>query len=379
MELFMEKVQVCLVSDQPIPNLTTIYQFRPDKVILLYTKDKRQEKVRLELVLFERKYRYESVEIKAYDLDNVITVCDKILQNNSNADVSLNITGGTKIGTVGTFQAFYSAGLPIFYVNTRDGIILQISPMEQQLPISVRINVKDYLAAYGFKVENHLNDDKIILARREVTDALRNLAIRSEWVIGRLNGAFPPDAEKSCYPLTIDNLPPDLISIAPLLEKHSLAQVSGPASLSIPNVDAAKYLQGGWFEELVYFAAKGAGADEVKLNVTGVWDSTGRAMPKNEFDVMIGKGTRLFYISCKTANPDRQSGLGGEGVGKEYLYELDSLGDRALGLFGKKLLATARTVGNDYLKKRASVMNIIILDKNDLPNLKGKIQQCLNT
>ena len=29
------KIHVCLVSDQPIPNLTTVLQFKPDKVVLL--------------------------------------------------------------------------------------------------------------------------------------------------------------------------------------------------------------------------------------------------------------------------------------------------------------------------------------------------------
>ena len=34
----MNNIHVCLVSDQPIPNLTSALQFRPDTVLLLYTE-----------------------------------------------------------------------------------------------------------------------------------------------------------------------------------------------------------------------------------------------------------------------------------------------------------------------------------------------------
>ena len=112
------------------------------------------------------------------------------------------------------------------------------------------------------------------------------------------------------------------------------------------------------------------------LNVEGKWDVTGSNPPKNEFDVMMAKGNRLFFVSCKTSNPDRVEG--NEAIGKDYLYELDSLGDQVLGLFGKKMLASARPVTNTYLKQRAKSMNIRILDRNDLANLKGKIQEWLS-
>lgn len=42
----MSHVHVCLVSDQPIPNLTTVLQFKPDRVVLLKTEEK-EEKSRL--------------------------------------------------------------------------------------------------------------------------------------------------------------------------------------------------------------------------------------------------------------------------------------------------------------------------------------------
>ncbi|OGR06901.1 MAG: hypothetical protein A2511_16190 [Deltaproteobacteria bacterium RIFOXYD12_FULL_50_9] len=372
------ETHVCLVSDQPIPNLTTVRQFKPDRVILLYTKDMINQKNRLEQVIRTNKLEVESREIQPFNLANVMEESEKILAENRDCHVSLNITGGTKVSTIGTFQSFYSAGKTIYYVNSRDDEILQLAPEETKIAINVQISIKEYLAAHGFMVEKYTKNDGEIKSRGKVTEALCKLAITSARALGILNQAFPENFEQCQYPLTIRLPDPLIMELVPLLGKHGLAKSTDKDSLLINNLESARYLHGFWFEEYVYSAAQGAGADEVKLNVSGKWDAPGKNSPKNEFDVMIGKGNRLFYISCKTANPDRPSNDNKESVGKEYLYELDSLGDRALGLFGKKSLASARSVKNEYVKKRAKTMNIRIFDHNDLPNLKNKLREWLN-
>jgi hypothetical protein len=271
---------------------------------------------------------------------------------------------------------FYSADLPIHYVNTRDHEIIQVSPEERTLPIDVRIPIKEYLAVYGFTVENTTRDTSPILARRAATEALRDLAIRSERSIGILNGSFPENLEKVSFPIETNSLDAATLAIVPILERHGIAVAGRNGGLRVDTLEHANYLRGFWFEEYVYMAAKAAGTEEVALNVVGQWEATGKKPPRNEFDVMMSMGNRLFFISCKTSNPNRVK-EGGEGIGKEFLYELDSLGDQALGLFGKKMLASARSVTDEYVKKRAQVMGIQILDRNDLANMKGKIRQWL--
>jgi len=371
----MRKIHVCLVSDQPIPNLTTVLQFRPDTVVLLYTNDKKQQKDRLERVIKSKGFDVKAHEILPYGMGNVISACESIIDSCPDCEVSLNITGGTKIGTLGSYQVFYSANLPIHYVNTRDHEIIQVSPEERVIPIDVRIPIKEYLAVYGFSVESTTKDFKPILTRKAVTEALRDLAINSERSIGQLNGSFPDSLDEATFPIETASLDPATLALAPLLAKHGIASLGKSGGLRVDTLENANFLRGFWFEEYVYMAAKAAGADEVALNVIGQWDAQGKKPPRNEFDVMIGKGNRLFFISCKTRNPNVK--VGSEGIGKEFLYELDSLGDQALGLFGKKMLASARPVTDEYVKKRAKVMGIKILDRNDLANMKGKIQQWL--
>ena len=77
-------------------------------------------------------------------------------------------------------------------------------------------------------------------------------------------------------------------------------------------------------------------------------------------------------------NPETHVDGSDEAVGKEYLYELDALGDRALGVFGKKMLASARPVADDYVKSRAEDMKITIVDGKNIATLKDNMKQWLN-
>lgn len=373
----MNHIHVCLVSDQPIPNLTTSLQFKPDTVLLLYTDDFRAKKDRLKAVLKNHQMKTEERVILPYDLQNVIQVCDGVLADYPDAELSLNITGGTKISTLGAFQVFYSADKPIWYVNTRDQQIQQVSPETGSLPITAKIGIKDYLAAYGFNITEWQKDDEAILKRRNITQFLVNLAAKKDWAIGKLNSAMP-NSKGLSLPCTVTL--PDLVEmeeLAQLLEEAGLARRKEKL-ITINDLVIVDYLHGFWFEEYVYTLAKGIGADEVRLNVRGAWDASVKNPPTNEFDVMIAKGTQLALVSCKTAYPDRTENGQKEAVSKEFLYELNSLSDNALGLFGRRMLASARPISNQYVRDRASVMRLELVDGKNILTLKDKLQSWLN-
>jgi len=373
----MSHIHVCLVSDQPIPNLTTILQFEPDKVILLATKDRSAESNRLEKVIRQKGVDVKTKEIKPYDMNNVISVCENLIKDYKNDEVTLNITGGTKIGTIGTYQVFYTCGKPIFYVNTQDDEIIKISPNEEKIPINVNMSIRDYLAAYGFNITNYVKEDRHINDRRHITEAIVQLAIKRPELIGEINRELK-DIDKAVYPKKISlRNDRDMDLLCKKLVDYGLVERSRQTTIEIPDEDAAKYLRGFWFEEYLYMTAKSLNVNEVKLNVEGQWDASGKKSPRNEFDVLIAKRNRLFYISCKTANPDRYVDGTDESIGKDYLYELDALGDRALGLFGKKMLASARPVTNDYVKKRAEVMKIRLVDGRNIATMKDNLREWL--
>lgn len=372
----MKSVHVVLVSDQPIPNLTTILQFKPELVLLLFTSDKKAQKDRLQKVLKQRQFTVETREILPYDMGNVISVCEGIISEHHDHDISLNITGGTKIGTMGAFQVFYSSDKPIYYVNTHDSKILKVSPDTGELPIEVRIGIKEYLAAYGFNMTGYASDETNILKRREATRFLAESAIANEHLISVLNKAV------SCakgQELPHEIILPDTSEIrklATMLEDVGMLKANG-AKVTIDTKEMEDYLCGFWFEEFVYTTAKSIGADEVKLNVTGTWDAEVKVKPTNEFDIMISKGVRLALISCKTSDPNKSKDGSGEGIGKEFLYELESLSDNALGLFGRRMIASVRQIRNSYVRDRAKVMKIDLIDGKSLHTIKETLKKWL--
>ncbi len=369
----MSHIHVCLVSEQPIPNLTTALQLNPETVLLLTTKEMIEQAVRLNNVLVKQGIEVEQIVISAYDINNVISQSENVLEKFRSHDVSLNITGGTKVGTLGVFQVFYTSGKPIYYVNTKDNKILKLFPEKEQeeYPINVKISIKDYLAVYGFMVDSYIKNDGYLYKRKELT----NYLAYSSHIIGELNHRLHDFSEKTSFPIVV-NIPADdkLKKLTGLLE--SVTEKSGH-KIEISGYDDLRYLKGIWFEEYIYMLAKNLGADEVWLNVIGKWVTKGQHHPRNEFDVLIAKGTRLFYISCKTANPNRKTDEFNEGIGREYLYELDCICDNALGLFGKRMLASVRKIEDPYVRERAKILKIDTAEGKDINTLKDKLKQWL--
>ncbi|NWF75673.1 MAG: DUF1887 family protein [Nitrospirae bacterium] len=376
----MKNIHVCLVSDQPIPNLTTAIQFNPDKIILLTTLEMKQKAKRLEGVLNSKGYDVMQNSISAYEINKVIDECEKILDRFKDSEISLNITGGTKIGTLGTFKAFNTRNKPIFYVNTFDNEILQLFPEDKQskIPIEVKISIKDYLAVYGFKMQKYVKDDSNIYKRKKLTEYLAHLSVHAENIIGKINYELH-GYENFDYPFKLSLDPSEnTYKLFDFLNEANLAKLINKRTIEITDYETARYLAGIWFEEYVYMTAKSIQPDETKLNVEGAWDISGKYIPKNEFDILISKGNRLFYISCKTANPERKVDDSEEGIAKEYLYELDSISDTALGLFGKGMLASARGIKNDYVRKRAELLKIELVDGKRIINLKEALRQWIS-
>lgn len=374
----MSHVHVCLVSDQPIPNLTTVLQFKPDTVVLLKTEEKEEKSRLLEGVIRKKGFDVRSETIKAYDINNVIKISDSLINRCKDCEVSLNITGGTKIGTLGTFQAFYTAGKPIFYVDTKDNKILQLFPenAQKEMPIEVTISISDYLAVYGFEVQSFVEDDSYIYKRKDLTNYLAGTVSSRPHIIPAINSVLHKYDEKSPLPVSVKlDVNEKLAQFLTLLEG---VRQKDKNRIEISDHLSLMYLKGFWFEEYVYMIAKSLEPDEIKLNIKGRWITKGQHSPKNEFDVMLSKGNRLFLISCKTANPDRKEDDSEEGIGKEFIYELDSLGDKALGLFGKRMLISARQIKDPAIKERAKIQNVDIIDGKNIATLKENLRQWLN-
>ena len=173
-----------------MPNITSCLQLEPNQVELLFTRDKLQEAMRIEEFLKARGIIVKGVEIDPYDIKNVTDNCARLIAEYGIENISLNVTGGTKVAALGAYQAFYSQGCDIYYVNTSENEIIQLAPSSASIPIKINISIPDYLDVHGFRPESWTKYDSWISARAEISRFLSKLAIARTKLIWAINYSF---------------------------------------------------------------------------------------------------------------------------------------------------------------------------------------------
>ena len=114
--------------------------------------------LRLKGVLTEMKTVIE----KIVDQDSLMDCMAKIeylVEDNSEAEYIVNITGGTKIMALAAYEIFREIGqkVVIGYSPLGKNEFIQIFPRKRPLKvyeIGERLNLEEYLCGYGFRVQN---------------------------------------------------------------------------------------------------------------------------------------------------------------------------------------------------------------------------------
>jgi len=150
----MPNTHVCLISDQPIPNLLPLMMEQPAAAVFLVTEQKKEEAQRLrELVTKRLGTKVSEWLIPPYGVEGVTAVCEQLLREIGRDDLTLNVTGGTKVSALAAYETFYSADCRVIYVNTATNELLTLAPTEKHEPLPDLLDVPDYLAAYGLAID----------------------------------------------------------------------------------------------------------------------------------------------------------------------------------------------------------------------------------
>lgn len=160
----MSSVMVCIVGEQPVPNLLPVRHCKPSSVVFVYSDTTKQ--VHDNLVKFFRKEHSEievkGINIPPYDLVEAYN-CFKRARTEYGWDskqVLFNITGGTKPMSFAGFLAARDLGAQIVYLQSEGGRSLlhfykfneaeEISCVSEPQEIESQINIKEYLELHGF-------------------------------------------------------------------------------------------------------------------------------------------------------------------------------------------------------------------------------------
>lgn len=373
-------LHICMVSEQPMPNYlpTLMEDLRPERILLLISREMRERRRQEPLV---RQFRAAAIKVEertvdAYHPEDVRQAIVKARQLLNTHTPVCNLTGGTKMMTVGAYLACAELNIPCMYVDTFNGLLHRVLPEQGEESLTSRIGVREYLGLYGYtieeppRVEGAADLKRFEAASRIINNwgrlgkgvsALHNLVHRAQGYENRIQSG--PDQKESLNELL--ELFGDLGELR--VEGNRIKFKRSPESLS--------YVGGVWFEDYVYGVLKAVeeelGIDEI---LSGVKVTSARGV-SNELDVVFAANNRLYLIECKAK---LFKGPGSKQDATEPVYKLDTLREVMSGTFGKAMIASTWPIPQGP-SARCTELNIRICDGTSLPTLAESVRRWIRS
>lgn len=376
-------VMLCLVSRQTLQNLLPILHYRPQRVFFLSTREEDASRIALEQVVRDLGIVCEPpLYVDAYDPTGVAAVCAQLRDRLHGEQLIVNLTGGTKVMSLATYRIFSQASCEIIYTDTPNARLLKLHPESSQPePLRAALDIPMYLRANGHLTSlrpqpvwgayPHLSAfigtqmaavSPLLWSLRSHLGQGDNLHVRLPFLrqrgkgLGTLRGrpllSLSEEAKRVL----------ELGKEAGLIQR--LRITSEFVELTLTDSAARAYFCGGWLEEYVEGVGRQEGFDHMARGVSLRWpDRPGEE--KDELDVVILHRYRLHVLSCKT------------GAYKDHIYELESLGKRAGGLFASATLVISdeRRSVSSHLRSRFQELRLRLWAAEDLPTLAASMRE----
>lgn len=304
------KVIVSIVSEQAIPNVLFIKEMSYADQYYFVSTNKMEEKHVTANILKSLNLRITLCRTLKVIEDSLLDIDRKLVENlelEDDDEILVNITGGTKIMSLGVYNFFSRNGAAkIYYIPLGKNEIRQIFPLRKnrQTVINQRTTLLEYLFAYGVEVkEKSFNNKNSLLKPKDETEKVfksfigrkRNSLFKNAEAI-RLNGFRGKKIRESKE------------EERPFFKKALIFKEIG---LNFENQDIitsreTKYLTGEWFEEFIYPRVKSLlhkKDEEIGMGVQLVKQAT-----PNEYDIIFTHNNSLYVIECKTDISDNEEG-----------------------------------------------------------------------
>lgn len=341
----MAKILVLIVSDQTAPNALFIKEKIKefDKCLFISTSEMESKGVTQKIIAAinlpqEKLYRSQPLIVDAFSFDDVERKLNEAVS--SDDEFIVNITNGTKIMSLATFEFFKNKNTDseIFYVQQGGNKYTKISPGKvRHYTFSQYLNLREYLVAYGVQVKN---DDEINFTwfdQKAIEDFFaKAIKLRPEQIqvlsamqkLSNSNSSFCEAFKKKArvsdknkkwqfnilqtedwasYKINEnDKKEKEDLNHVLLLQKELLSFLQ---SIQFPFKEEGfllpeerSFLTGGWLEEWTYYKMKeilDLNEDSIGINpkITKVADGK-----ETEFDVVaINKEGNFYIMECKTS------------------------------------------------------------------------------
>ena len=368
----------CLISQQPVPNITPTLdsRFKPKKVVLLVSQTMKKKAQNLIKVYQNNQIKCELLSISdAYNLTEIMKVIEHYLNSHINENIVLNITGGTKPMAIAAQEVFTLYGKDIFYINIKTDELMFLSNNNEQKVINYqiddKISIKDYLNAYGIKVINHIEKHRQIPpAYQDLMQALVDNMINQTQknFLSSLNyyASKAYNSLKSTLNQHDQSNSRFLLFLAPFIKAGLFQHNSN--QLIFTSESSRFFCNGGWLEDYLFISLRSL-RKELKIQdiTTGLQVQLEKGS-KNELDIAFIANNRFYIIECKTK---KYKGL--DDGADDTIYKLDSLKDYG-GIRTKAMLVSYHDIKLVH-KNRASDYDINVVSGDELTQLNSHLKR----
>lgn len=356
-------ILVSIISEQLVPNYLFIKEMGDgvDEHILISTTAMEMKGLSDRLIKIANLVKFQKVIVIEDSLENIKDQLNSLKLPSDNRYI-LNLTGGTKIMSIGVYRFFEDFNHESYYLTLGRNTYKRIFPKNQdrETKIKYKMSVIEYFGAYGFDVKNSglpfNTTESVANAFYQNNEEL--LSLRDERI--RLNTAFNENKSKGAtFDLTNENNLKDFLNNLPW-------KIKNPERL---NYEEAQLIRGGWWEAYTYFWLKrklSLPDENIIANL-----QLHRENVPNEIDVAFIIENTLYLVECKQGFDNKSA----QKLFNDSIYKLAAIRkELGLGIKGFLFLAGAQLRDGKYgqIKKhfneRAKLMNTIIVDRPILEN-----------
>lgn len=367
------ELHLVIATGQNLANLIPSLQLGAREVWVLQTPRMKASAGHLADALRAREIEVRRMDFDDRDVATLHEQAEHVAEQLDGRPVTINLSGGTKLMTLAltqTLAAHLGTGAEqavphLIYTDTEHQRLDRLAPAPHSEPMQSVLKLPDVWLAQGYRElsdPERANRQRTAEERKGLTRWIGEHAATLARFFGTMNAlaqAAAAEGQPFAGEQYLDFVPGGKAAV--WLEQATQAGLlywDGSERLVFPDPAAARYLGGGWAEELVWLKAQGCQCD-------GGWSPGLRLKhvgsgSENELDTVLLHRNRLLVVECK-------AGRAGERA-TDWIYKLAQLARQIGGSFAQSLLVSARPLGAEHLR-RAQEYGVSVLAAQDLARL----------
>lgn len=373
---------ICLVAESPMPTLGPLLDqaVGADSATLVHTAYTKKFAEYQAVVLNHKGIKTQLFALTdAYHLPPIIEELTDLASQYPEG-TCVNITGGSKLMSIASWQVFKQPQHHLYYVHLHHDSMVWLNQPRPDHPIADKIKLPEYFAAHGYLITGNsatpanpsLMQLATFFAQGSHQAELQNLIQR----------AF----EQSRNGGSNTRIPyPNNKKMQTLVERIVAANIATSKNnhLHLTDADAWRFINGEWLEQytlncIVQLKSQYPKFQDIALGLKVTNPALKFSAPEsnsvqtlaNELDIVVLRDNTLYLIECKAGKrfPDQAD---------NYTTKLDSLRDTLGGIKGKGLLISQYAL-NPSSEKRAHEYQVkTMAGSAALKNLKPLLAEWL--